>query len=74
MRNLISRVYNYYAPVVLILWLAFARHWVWLLGAIGVLLVTISYNLETLTKAVAQAEGEIIRRLGTPSAGPDKDG
>lgn len=73
MRDLIGRFYNYYAPLVLILWLTITGHWIWLLGAIGALLVIISNNLEALMKAVAQGGDEIIRRLGTTYSGRDEE-
>jgi hypothetical protein len=53
MYDWIRRAYNFYAPVLLIIWLAFSGHWTWLLGAIGILLVIISNNIEALLKVAA---------------------
>lgn len=53
MRDWISRVYNFYAPALIIVWLTFSGHWVWLLGAIGFILVVISNNIEALLKVAA---------------------
>ena len=53
MRDWMRRVCNFYAPALLMLWLAFSGHWVWLLGAIGFLLVIISNNIEALLRVTA---------------------
>lgn len=46
MYDWIRKVFNFYAPMLIIIWLAFSGHWEWLLGAIGILLVIISNSIE----------------------------
>lgn len=69
MGELLRKIYNYYAPAVLVLWLTFSGHWVWLLGAIGFLLVTISNNIEANMRVTAMGLDEIQRRLGRADHG-----
>jgi hypothetical protein len=69
MSDLLRKVYNYYIPAVLVIGLAASGHWVWLLGAIGFLLVTISNNIEAHMRATAVGLDEILRRLGSPDHG-----
>jgi hypothetical protein len=64
MSELLRKVYNYYAPAAIVIWLAFSGHWVWLLGAIGFLLVIISNNIEAHMRVTAMAADEILKRLG----------
>ncbi len=66
MWDFLRKFYNYYLPGLLVLWLAFSGHWVWLLGAIGFLLVTISNNIEAHMRVTAVGVDEILKRLGNP--------
>jgi hypothetical protein len=61
--ELVRKIYNYYAPAAVVIWFALSGHWVWLLGAIGFLLVTISYNIETHMRVSAIGADEILKRL-----------
>jgi hypothetical protein len=69
MVDLLRKVYNCYAPAVIVIWLAFSGHWIWLLGAIGFLLVTISNNIEAHMRVTASGMDEILRRLGGADSG-----
>jgi zinc transporter ZupT len=71
MGDLLRKVYNYYAPAAIVIWFTFSGHWVWLLGVIGFLLVTISYNIEVHLRVTAMGVDEILKRLG--SADPKGD-
>jgi hypothetical protein len=64
MGDLLRKIYNYYGPAVLVICLAASGHWVWLLGAIGFLLVTISNNIEAHMRVTAMGVDEILKRLG----------
>ena len=64
MGDLLRKIYNLYLPVILVGWLTFSGHWVWLLGAIGLLLVIISNNIEAQMRVTAVGIDEILRRLG----------
>ena len=64
MGDLLRKVYNYYAPAAVVIWLTFSGHWVWLLGAIGLLLVIISNNIEAHMRVTAMGVDEILKRLG----------
>jgi zinc transporter ZupT len=64
MRDLLRKVYNYYAPVAIVIWLTFSGHWVWLLGVIGFLLVTISNNIDAHMRVTAMGVDEILKRMG----------
>ena len=70
MADLLRKIYNYYAPGLIVIWLAFNGHWVWLLGVIGFLLVTISNNIEAHMRVTAMGMDEILKRLG---ATPQRD-
>lgn len=65
MGDLLRKVYNYYAPMAVILWLTVSGHWVWLLGAIGLLLVTISNNIEAHMRVTAMGFDETLKRAGS---------
>lgn len=65
MGDLLRKIYNYYLPTLVVIWLTFSGHWVWLLGAIGFLLVTISNNIEANTRVTALGIDEILKRLGS---------
>jgi hypothetical protein len=65
MQDLIRKVYNFYAPALIVIWLTFSGHWVWLLGAIGLLIVVISNNIEAQLQLTARAMDEFMRRLET---------
>ena len=71
MGDLWRKVYNYYAPAALVAWLAFSGHWVWLLGVIGFLLVTISNNIEAHMRITALGVDEILKRLGSGERNKD---
>lgn len=71
MGDLLRKLYNYYAPAAIVIWLAFSGHWVWLLGAIGFLLVTISYNIEAQMRLTAMGVDEILKRLGSANLKAD---
>jgi len=64
MGDLLRKIYNYYAPALLVVWLTFSRHWVWLLGVIGFVLVSISNNLGAQMRVTATGIDEILKRLG----------
>jgi hypothetical protein len=70
MGELLRKIYNYYIPAIVVICLAATGHWVWLLGAIGFLLVTISNNLEAHTRVAAMGLDEIFKRLGDGSPRP----
>lgn len=63
MGDLLRRVYNFYAPAIVVICLAVTGHWVWLLGAIGFLLVVISNNIEAYLRVTAQGFEEVLKRL-----------
>jgi len=64
MADVLRKIYSYYAPAAIVIWLAFSGHWVWLLGAIGFLLVTISNNIEAHMRVTTMGVDEILKRLG----------
>jgi hypothetical protein len=68
MGDLLKKIYNYYVPVALVIGLTFSGHWVWLLGVIGFILVTISFNIEAHMRVTALGLDEVLKRL----AGPDQ--
>ena len=63
MGDLLRNIYNFYAPAIVVIWLTFSGHWVWLLGAIGLLLVIISNNIEAHLRITAIGTDEILQRL-----------
>ena len=65
MGDQLRKVYNFYAPAILVIWLALSGHWVLLLGAIGLLLVIISNNIEAQMRVTALGVDEILKRLGS---------
>ncbi len=68
MGDVLRKIYNYYVPAVIVICLALTGHWVWLLGAIGFLLVTISNNIEAHMRVTAIGVDEILKRMGGTKA------
>ena len=64
------RIYNYYLPILLLLFLAVEKLYVWMLFALGFLLVTISCNLQALVAYLSEKDREL--RQESVEDGPDK--